>query len=491
MVLASGVVAAIIIAATAPAPVPQNSRLHVHACTEGRHNTPAECGSFTVFQDREAQSGKTISLRLVVLKASHPSHRAIAFIAGGPGESAVPFAGLIADGQFGKALFTLRSSYDILFVDDRGMGGSNPSKCNFAPHTHRAAYFLKLWPDDLLNSCRTALEASGTDPNFYHTEVAVDDLSDVRAALGYPKLVLDGGSYGTMFSLVYLRRHPESVESVVLSGVAPPHFMPLPGAPDGAQTALLDIEAKCRADAACAKRYPHFPQQFDALLKRLDRGPIPVKVRDARTKRFRTIALSKEVFVDRTRELLYDPEGAAFLPFIIDRADRGDTAPLAGIISLLSEGMSQDLDLAANLSYACADWVPFVSEQAVEQAAKHSFAGDLRIRAEQRACASWNVKAMPQAFNDPVRSGAPVLMIAGSDDPATPPRYGEAALAYLPNGREALVRGAGHAAELPCTDALIVEFVRAQSAKGLDVSQCSAAFIAPHFATSLAGLPLP
>jgi len=136
------------------------------------------------------------------------------------------------------------------------------------------------------------------------------------------------------------------------------------------------------------------------------------------------------------------------------------------MMALLSEGMSQDLDLAANLSYACADWLPFVSEKAVEEAAKHSFAGDLRIRAEQRACASWNVKAMPQAFNNPVRSNAAVLMVAGSDDPATPPRYGEAELRYLPNGREVLVRGAGHATELPCTDALIVEFVRAQSAKG-------------------------
>jgi hypothetical protein len=50
-----------------------------------------------------------------------------------------------------------------------------------------------------------------------------------------------------------------------------------------------------------------------------------------------------------------------------------------------------------------------------------------------------------------------------------------------------LVRGAGHTTETPCTDRLIVQFVRAQSAKGLDVSRCDAAFKAPRFATSMAG----
>jgi pimeloyl-ACP methyl ester carboxylesterase len=95
---------------------------------------------------------------------------------------------------------------------------------------------------------------------------------------------------------------------------------------------------------------------------------------------------------------------------------------------------------------------------------------------------------MPASFNDPVRSEAPVLMISGSDDPATPPRYAEAAAKYLPNAKIALVQGAGHAPDTPCVDALIVQFVRAGSAKGLDVNKCSAAFTVPKFATSIKGL---
>lgn len=47
---------------------------------------------------------------------------------------------------------------------------------------------------------------------------AVDDLDDVRAALGYERINLWGGSYGTRAALIYARRHPEHVLSVVLDG---------------------------------------------------------------------------------------------------------------------------------------------------------------------------------------------------------------------------------------------------------------------------------
>jgi pimeloyl-ACP methyl ester carboxylesterase len=79
-------------------------------------------------------------------------------------------------------------------------------------------------------------------------------------------------------------------------------------------------------------------------------------------------------------------------------------------------------------------------------------------------------------------------MISGSDDPATPPHYAESAVKYLPNARIVLVQGAGHAAESPCVDALVLQFVRAGSAKRIDVNTCSAAFKTPPFATSIKGL---
>lgn len=440
-----------------------------------------------MYEDRAAQSGRIIQIRFVVIKAKRPAHRAIALIPGGPGQGAVDDEAVpMADDEFEHGLTPLRDSYDLLFMDDRGMGESYPLTCVLAPPSNPALYFKQLFPDSLVTACRTKLSASH-NLALYNTNNAVDDLDDLRAALGYPKLVLAGGSYGTFLSMVYVRRHPAHVESVILEGMTAPHFQPLPGEPVGVQTAIDDLIVKCKRDAACNREFPQFAQEFASIVQRLDRGPVAVPVGKKRV----MVELSKEVFVDHLRQVLYDPDGASYVPYVIDRAYHQDYFPLSRIVNLLAIGLDQDLTMGAFLSYSCSDWIPFLDPDAIAAAAARSFAGDLRIRAQQHACSIWNVPAMPAEFNDPVRSDAPILIISGSDDPATPPKYARAAVQYLPNAKIALVKGAGHATEAACTDALMTQFVRAQSAKGLDVTKCSAAFKQPKFATSMAGLPPP
>jgi pimeloyl-ACP methyl ester carboxylesterase len=469
--------------ARADAPSPG---LHLAPCTQGRAHVRAECGTYGVYEDRAARAGRIVPLRIVVLKATHPTGRAIAWITGGPGESAVADAPQIADGAFEKAVHALRERYDVVFVDNRGMGASNPSHCDIAPRSDPAAYFTQLFPDAIVHACRLAY-AKKAELNHYNTNNAVDDLDDVRAALGYRKVVLFGGSYGTFFSFVFMRRHPEHVESAVLQGVDAPHFQSIPGSPDGAQTALDDLIAKCGNDALCRARFPRFAEHFAALVRRFDDGPIPVRVTNPATKRVQTVRLAKEVFVDHLRQVLYDPEGAAYVPFVVEQAYRGDTVPLGKMIDVAARGIAGALDDGAYLSYSCADFMPFVSPAQVAAVASRSFTGDLRVRAQRRACAIWNVRPSPPSFDAIVRSDVPTLILSGSDDPATPPRYAAQALPYLRNGRQVLVRGAGHAMETLCTDRLITAFVRAGSAKGLDVSRCTAAFIPPRFATSMKG----
>ncbi|HET9095417.1 MAG TPA: alpha/beta fold hydrolase [Candidatus Baltobacteraceae bacterium] len=461
--------------------------LHLKPCTIGKVKAPAECGTFGVYENRAKRAGKTIALKVIVLKAKHPSHKAIALIAGGPGQGATEFAEPIADKLFFHDVSALNRTYDIIFMDDRGMGSSNLLQCDFSPQSDPAAYFKQVIPHKQLAACRKHLGAAN-DLSQYNTNATVDDLDDLRAALGYPKIVLDGGSYGTFFSLVYARRHSRHVASMVLEGVSAPGFQPLPGEPMGAEGAIEDLFTKCERDAACNTRFPDFPEHFDALIQRLNKGPIPVRL-ERKGKPTVTVALSKEVFVDRLREVLYDPEGASYVPYVVEQAYSGDTAPLAHLIDLISVNLDSDLAMGAWLSFTCADWVPFLDESAVRSAAAHSFTGDLRIRAQQHACSLWSVPAMPASFNQPVVSDLPILMIDGSDDPATPDKYAQAALPYLHNAKLVIVKGAGHVTETPCTDKLVVQFVHAGWAKGLKANRCTSAFSMPPFATSLKGLP--
>jgi pimeloyl-ACP methyl ester carboxylesterase len=463
--------------------------LHLAPCALGRTKTLARCGTFGVYEDRVRRGGRIIGLNLIVVPAKHPAHRALAEITGGPGEAATGVAAPAVDGYFSARLLALHDDYDLIFMDDRGMGKSNPFPCNFAPVNDPATYLRYLYPPKLVADCR-AQSARTHDISAYDTNDAVDDLDDIRAALGYDKIVLDGGSYGTFFSLVYLRRHAPHVESAVLDGVAPPGFQPLPGEPLGAQTALADLFAKCRSDASCNARFPQFEQHFQALMHRFDAGPISVPVTNTATKRTQTVALSKEVFVDEFRHVLYSTFGASYAPYVIERSYRKDYAPLGRMMQTVVLGFADDLNMGAYLSYSCAEFMPFISPSALQYAKTHSFAGDLRIKAQQQACAAWNVPAMPASFNEPVHSQVPVLMILGSDDPATPAKFGQAALRYLPNARAILVAGGGHGADTPCTDKLVLEFVRTHSAKDLNLAQCSATLKLPPFAASMKGWPL-
>lgn len=453
-------------------------------CRQGRTKAAATCGTFGVYEDRETHAGRVIQLGVIVLKAKHPSVDAIAYIEGGPGVPALPDAPFIADGD-DPVLKAFQHSYDIIFVDDRGMGVSNPTKCNISPYGNMAAYFRQIWPDGILSNCYKRY-AKTSNPSAYNTNNAVDDLDDVRTALGYRKLVLYGGSYGSFFSFIYIRRHEDRVKSAVLFGIQPPHFESLPGAPDGAQVALDDLAAKCARDKSCREHFAQFAAHFQAVLGRFQYGPVSMEILNPKTKHLENVRLSKEVLVDRIREALYSPDTAAFLPYIIERAYRFDYVPLGRMVDVWSQFLAQGQDAGTNLAYRCAEFDPFISEAELRTQAAHSFTGDLRVRAERRACAIWRVDPMPGAFNDPVRSTVPILMLEGSDDPVTPPKYAARAMATLPNATLVLVRGAGHGVATPCTNRLAIQFIREGSATHVTASSCNAAFKTPPFQTSMA-----
>jgi pimeloyl-ACP methyl ester carboxylesterase len=450
-------------------------------CRIGQTHAAAICGTLTVFEDRAAGTGRTIGIHFVVIEARHRTHHAIAFNPGGPGASATASAADFADATTG-AIATLRDRYDLLLVDNRGTGESAPQECNLAPAAHPELYFRQLWPDTVIQACHDRL-AAHANLSLYSTSVASDDLNDVRAALGYPKLVLFGGSYGTRFYLDYARRHPDTVESVLLEGVAPPHFYIIPLAmARGAQTAMDGLERACRNDPTCSAHFPHFADHFGAVVQRFDSGPVTLVVQNAVTHRSQSVQLTKEVFAETIRHELYFPAGAAYVPVTIERAYHGNYTPLGEMVTQMALFFSNIQANGLNLSVTCAEDISFITEAAVTQDGAGTFEGDVRVRAQQRACKLWNVKPVPAAFVDPVRSDAPILIISGSDDPATPPEYAREALAYLPHARIMLVPGASHDSDYPpCVDLTTVAFVRAASAAGLNLSRCAATYRSPSF----------
>lgn len=472
ILFAGALVALAVFASTAGASAEQLAPgLVTKACTVGP-KWPARCGTFTTYEHREKNSGATVTMAVTVVRAAHPSDVAIAEIAGGPGQAASDLVKPVVMGLVNSWVRPLHATHDVIFLDARGMGKYGFG-CHWDDRGDPAAYMAQLFPDKSVARCLA--QNAGRDRATYTTPNAIDDLDQLRAKLGYRKLILDGGSYGTYFALQYMRRHPRSVAAAILDGVDAPGFQALPGTPDGVQHALDDTLAACERDATCHAHYSDPRRDFAGVLAHFDAGPWTISFQDPFTGKTITAALTKEVFVDRLRQLMYDPQTAAAVPFIMHEAVSGNTVPLGNAISQTTVGFGEALDMGAFLSYSCAEWIPALDPARVAAAAASSFAGDLRIAAQRAACKTWNVPAAPKAFVEPVHSTLPALLITGSDDPATPPASAAQALHDLPNAREVLVTGGGHGNDSPCIRALVVAFVAAGSARGLDVHRCSVA----------------
>ena len=136
-------------------------------------------------RSRAARKGRKINLNIVVLPATSAQREPdpLFYFAGGPGSSATEDSPGIAQ-IFAK----IREHRDLVFVDQRGTGGSNPLNCDFFNPNDSQSYFGYFFPLEDIRKCRTQLEPKA-DLKLYTTTIAMDDIDDARAALGYDRIL--------------------------------------------------------------------------------------------------------------------------------------------------------------------------------------------------------------------------------------------------------------------------------------------------------------
>ncbi|HEY7476427.1 MAG TPA: alpha/beta hydrolase [Vicinamibacterales bacterium] len=436
----------------------------------------ARCGSLAVFEDRAARTGRTISLNILVLPATGGAAEPdpIFYLAGGPGQGATTLA---TRAQIDPAL---RERRDLVYIDQRGTGASNPLECDLpgSPDDPQG-YLAEVFQVSVMEKCRDRL-AARADVRHYTTAEAADDLDDVRAALGYSRINLMGGSYGTRAALTYMRRHPTSVRSAVLNGVAPPALRnPLFHARDS-QTALDALFDECAADVACHTAFPRLREELQSLLAQLDREPARVSLRAAGGGVPAEGRLSRYAFADAIRMMMYRVEGSRRVPLAIHQAARGD---FSMIVERAVDQRRSNARLAHGmlLSTTCQEDVVRIRDEDIPALTAQTFLGPTRVVGQRQVCAIWPQNPVPAEGGAPVASESPVLLLSGTLDPVTPPRWAEEALKTLPNGRHLVVPGA-HGAGGPCIGRIVRDFIVAGSARDLDTS-CAAGIRLPPFVT--------
>ena len=208
------------------------------ACVIG--GVQAQCGKVAVPENRAIPDGAQIQLSVAVLpattKSSPPRRPALLHHRRAGRRRPRRAAGDRV------CVLGVNTHRDIVFVDQRGVGGSNPLQCTLATLEGTIA--------DLVAACLGQVDA---DVNMYRTPEAMDDLDAVRQALGYGQIDLYGGSYGATAAQVYLRRHPETVRAIVLDGVTLLDIPVFERWSSSAQRALKLLDKRCRADRCCAR----------------------------------------------------------------------------------------------------------------------------------------------------------------------------------------------------------------------------------------------
>lgn len=424
---------------------------------------PARCGALDVPENPSKPNGRRLQIGVAVISATGKAQAdPLVPLMGGPGEAAISEAAYFAE-QFAP----LRRDHDILLVDQRGTGRSSTLRCDLYSADDPAVSLRDVFPPAAVKRCEQQLSGRADLTQYTYAHFA-RDLEQVRLALGYGKMNLSGGSYGTRAAQVFMRAYPQSVRTAYLGSVVPIDVITPLTMAKSAQVALDNMLDACAAESACNTAFPKLREEFHQLVARLDTGEVRVAIPG----RSGTFPIHRGRVMEWFRSMNYRPSTAVDLPRMIHRAYLGDFAPFVEGVLANARGADAALSFGLLFSITCNDDVAFMREEDIVRESRDTFLGDYRARQQQAACKQWPKVSYPPEYLTPVRSAVPTLFVSGDLDGATPLWMTERAAPGFSNRLEVVLRGKGHTDVAECIPGLYEQFVRSGDARRLDASAC-------------------
>ena len=358
--------------------VPAEERIESSDCpvdVPSEYADRVSCSVLVVPERRTAESDplKTISLPVAVIASRNPDPERDPLVfptSGGPG-----------GGTLGSLWYFLEyadwalDDRDIILMEQRGDALSEPSlNCPELDVEHFVEDGVLLTGDAAsergttqLQACYDRLIADGIDLGAYTSAESVADLVDLRAALDYDAWNLYGISYGSRLAMTVMRDQPEGLRSVIMDGPLPPNVNRFETLPAGFLSALDALFAHCAADAACDASYPELEQDLARVLAGAAETPIPVVVKNPADGSPLRLEVSDTDLARGLFDALYDPELVRALPFLIDRLESGDAAPILPLAQR-SLDFRDYFTEGLGMSVECAEEVPFNDEALMAEA---------------------------------------------------------------------------------------------------------------------------
>ncbi|EPH44553.1 putative Carboxylesterase A [Streptomyces aurantiacus JA 4570] len=418
-----------------------------------------QCATMKAPLDWDEPKGDTVDIALIRAKASGAENKRIGslvFNFGGPGGS-----GITTLPAFGSDYAKLRTRYDLVSFDPRGVGRSAGVTCEDAEQLD--AYFQQdATPDDAAE--RTKLIDNVTAFNgeceknskkvlpHVRTTDAARDMDLMRQVLGDDKLHYFGISYGTELGGVYAHLFPKNVGRAVFDAVVDPTQTPEQGSlgqAEGFQLALDNFAKDCTSqvdDCPVGSSEQDVKDRVAKLLKDLDSKPLPA---------LPPRELTQTAATNGIAQALYSKDFWPYLTQGLEDAYGGDGKILM-VLSDSMNGRNEDGEYsniqAANVAINCADDKPRYTPDDVEsklpefRAASPLF-GDY-LAWGMVNCTDWAVEGAADHPDVSAPGAAPVLVIGNTGDPATPYEGARKMVDALGEGVgvELTYKGQGHGA---------------------------------------------
>jgi pimeloyl-ACP methyl ester carboxylesterase len=371
------------------------------------------CGIVRVPRHHARPDSGSFALSVVVIKsAQQPSlPDPVVYISGGPGNPLTVFAAY-------QARIPYAPRRDLILVDQRGTGRSEPSLCPDLNRTLLEATLAVAAEDtaDVLVkrraayiTCRDQAIRRGIDLADFGTSVTVEDFEWVRQALGIERWNVYGESYGTAVAMTLVALHPGAVRSTVLDSIYPPDPVPLwSTVVSAARDAFF---AHCARDEACSTSFPDLAGTYRETLSRLERNPLTVGVPPQLQQPDDQVRITAPLFEVLVSRLLYFPTAYPTLPRIIQSVHDGDARGLGGLVASEMAAATMQ-NRATHAAVECRDRPHFRNPL---PAGAHTLD---RIQL-YGVCERWS--DLGPAPRVPIGTSVPTLMLAGQFDPVARP----------------------------------------------------------------------
>lgn len=408
------------------------------------------CGTVPVPRDYGDPGRGFFNLAVVVVRSVQQPTQPdpIVYINGGPGSPLTVYTDY-------QARHPYAGGRDLVLVDQRGIGRSEPAICpgaagallratimatgtpNTAAQAQRRAAFM---------ACRDEARVRGIDLDDFGTATTVEDFDQVRQALGIERWNVVGESYGTTVAMTLMARHPGTIRSAVLDSLYPPD--PLPAWSARFTEARDAFFALCEHDAICAAAYPDLAELYRQALDRLDRAPLAVPVPPRMQQPGNQMLLTASAFQVFVGNLLYYTSSYPGLPRLIAQAHDGDSADLAAALATILTG-AEALNIPAHTAVECRDRPHY----------RDSLADDAEAQL-QGICGEWSALGPPPVV--PVATSIPTLVLAGQFDPNASPALSRRVAGLIGESAhwvEFPLIGHSVRASSPCAAAVVAAFI--------------------------------